>query len=192
QTPTGTTEPPDVPIHVTLILGGITNVRTPIAIGAHYESVPLAGPTAAFDRKLDGWLTRAIDIGIIGLTLGQLYTINFAQYHKSKEVKAKNLIIAGMGEPGRFAQDSLRLVISNIVVAVKSMGEDQFAATLLGTRRKEMSIADALRGFIEGLLDGFERLGAIADAVKEDREALRRAATRPLNVLLVHADERDG
>ena len=92
------------------------------------------------------------------MTLGQLFTINFAQYHKSKEVKAKNLILAGMGEPGCFAQDSLRLVMSNIVVAVKSMGEDQFATTLLGTRRKEMSIADALRGFLQGLLDGYERL----------------------------------
>ena len=97
-----------------------------------------------------------------------------------------------MGEPGRFAQDSLQLVVSNIVVAVKSMGEDQFAATLLGTRRREMSIADALRGFLEGLLDGYERLGAIADAVNKDREALRRAATRPLNVLLVHADAMTG
>ena len=187
-----TTEPPDVTIYVTLILGGITNVRTPVAVGAHYQRLRLAGPTAAFDRKLDGWLTRAVDIGIIGLTLGQLFTINIAQYHKSKEVKAKNLILAGMGEPGRFAQDRLRLVMSNIVVAVKSMGEDQFATTLLGTRRKEMSIADALRGFLQGLLDGYERLSAIAEAVKEDREALRSAATRPLNVLLVHADERAG
>ena len=192
RTATGTTERPDVPIHVTLILGGITNVRTPVAVGAHYENLCLAGPTAAFDRKLDGWLTRAIDIGMIGLTLGQLFTINFAQYHKTKEVNAKNLILAGMGEPGRFAQDSLQLVMSNIVVAVKSMGEDQFATTLLGTRRKEISIADALRGFLQGLLDGYERLDAIAEAVKEDREALRSAATRPLSVLLVHADERAG
>jgi hypothetical protein len=119
-----------------------------------------------------------------------LFTINFAQYHKNKEVKAKNLILAGMGEPGRFAQDSLRLLMSNIVVAVKSMGEDEFASTLIGTRRKEMSTADALRGFVLGILDGYERLAAIADAVTEDREALRRAAMRPLNVLLIHKDEK--
>jgi CHAT domain/Peptidase family C25 len=72
------------------------------------------------------------------------------------------------------------------------MGEDQFASTLLGTRRKEMAIADALRGLLQGILDGYERLAAIADAVKEDREALRLAAMRPLNVLLVHADEKSG
>jgi hypothetical protein len=88
-----------VPIHVTLIHGGITNVRTSVAIGAGYESLPFGGPTAAFDRKLDGWLTRAVDVGIIGSTLGQLFTINFAQYHKTKEVKAKNLIMAAWESP---------------------------------------------------------------------------------------------
>src|SRR5204862_2932270 len=125
----GTTEPPTVTVRVTLIPGGITNVKAPIAIGARYDGLAFAGPTAAFDRKLDGWLTRAADIGIIGSALGQLFTINFAQYHKNKEVKAKNLMLAGMGEPGRFAPDSLRLLVSNIVVAVKSMGEDEFAST---------------------------------------------------------------
>jgi hypothetical protein len=97
-----------------------------------------------------------------------------------------------MGEPGRFAQDSLRLVISNVVVAVKSMGEDECASTLIGTRRKELSIADALRGFLQGIVDGYERLGAIAAAVTEDREALRQAGMRPLKLSLVHPDDEDG
>ena len=122
-----------------------------------------------------------------------MFTINFAHQYHQEQGSTPDLILTGMGEPGSFAQDSLRLVMSNIVVAVKSMGEDQFATTLLGTRRKEMSIADALRGFLpQGVLDGYERLDAIAEAVKEDREALRSAATRPLSVLLVHADERAG
>ena len=149
---------------------------------------------AAFDRKLDGWLRHARSTsGIIGLTLGQLFDDQFRAISQEQGGQRQEFrVLAGMGEPGRFAQDSLRLVMSNIVVAVKSMGEDQFATTLLGTRRKEMSIADALRGFLQGVLDGYERLDAIAEAVKEDREALRSAATRPLSVLLVHADERAG
>lgn len=189
---TGTTEPPDVVVRIVLIQGGITNVQTPIAIGARYESLPFAGPTAAFDRKLDGWLTRGVDIGIIGSTLGQLFPINFAQYHKDKEVAAENLILVGMGEPGRFAQDSLQLVISNVVVAVKSLGEDEFASTLIGTRRRELTIADAIRGFLQGILDGYERLHGIADAAKKDRKLLQRIAAQPLKVLLVDADEKVG
>src|SRR5262249_21770799 len=143
-------------------------------------------PTAAFDRKLDGWLTRAVEIGILGSTLGQLFPINFAQYHKDRELAAENLILVGMGEPGRFAQDSLQLVISNIVVAVKSMGKGEFASTLIGTRRKELSIADAIRGFLQGILDGYERLRAIAGAIKKDHKLLQRLTAEPLSVLLVH------
>ena len=68
-----------------------------------------------------------------------------------------------MGEPGRFAQDSLQFVMSNIVVAIKSMGETEFAIPLLGTRRKELSIAEAVRGFVQGIHDGYERFKAIAE-----------------------------
>jgi len=185
-------DPSKVTVHITLIGGGITNAKTPIAIGARYDGLAFAGPTAAFDRMLGGWLTRAVDIGIIGSALGQIFTINFAQYHKSKGLKAKNLILAGMGEPGRFAQDSLQLLISNIVVTVKSLGEHEFASTLIGTRRKEMSVPDALRGYLQGILDGHERLRAIAQTDQPDREALQRVTALPLNVSLVHRKDKDG
>src|SRR6478672_515963 len=111
----------NVDVHITLICGGITNVKTPIAIGARYDGLPFAGPTGAFDRLLDSWLTRGADLGIIGSALGLLFPINLKQYHKAGKVRARNLILAGMGEPGRFAQDSLRFLMSNIVVAVNSM-----------------------------------------------------------------------
>jgi len=66
----------DVNVHIILICGGITNVRVPIAIGARYDGLPFAGPTAAFDRLVDSWMTRAVDLGIIGSALGLLFPIN--------------------------------------------------------------------------------------------------------------------
>lgn len=185
-------EPPDVDVRIKLIHGGLTNVATPIAIGARYESIPFAGSTGAFDRKLGGWMTRAADLGIISSSLGHLFTIDVAQYLATSDIKAKTLILAGLGEPARFAQDGLRFVVSNVFTTVKTMGEDKFATTLLGTRRKEMSVADALRGFLLGIMDGYDRLLAFADVVPGDRDALLRAASRPLDLLLVHADEEQG
>jgi len=38
------------------------------------------------------------------------------------------------------------------------MGCDQFATPLLGTRRNEVPIGDAIRGLLEGILDGYETL----------------------------------
>ena len=78
-------------------------------------------------------------------------------------LKARTLLLAGMGEPGRFAQDSLQFIMSNIIVAIKAMGETKFAIPLLGIRRNELAIAQAVRGFIQGIDDGYERFKAIAE-----------------------------
>jgi CHAT domain len=129
-------------VHITLICGGITNVRTPIAIGARYNGLAFADPTAAFDRLLDSWMTRAVDLGIIGSALGLLFPINLQQYHKVGKVKAKILILVGMGEPGPFAHNSLQFIISNVVVAVKAMGqmrEQKVNARLLRDSAERMS-----------------------------------------------------
>jgi hypothetical protein len=130
-----TTAMEDVVVHVTLIRGGITNVRVPVAIGPRYDGLPTAGPTKSFDRLLDSWLTQAIDLGMIGSGLGELFPINL---QRSQE--AGTLLVAGMGEPGKFAQDDLRFLVSNLIVAVKSMGHDEFATALIGTRRRELLI----------------------------------------------------
>ena len=86
------------------------------------------------------WLTRAVDLGIVGSALGQLFPIELAQFHKAGKLNAHTLLLAGMGEPGRFAQDSVRFIFSNIIVMIKTMGENEFASSLLGTRRNELPI----------------------------------------------------
>ena len=180
---------PKYAIDVTLIQGGITNVKAPIAIGARYQGLGFAGGTKAFDRLLDSWLTRAVDLGMIGSGLGQLFPINLQRLHEAGQVQVDHLLLVGMGEPGRFAADDLRFMISNVTVAVKSMCLDQLATSLFGTRRQELPIEDAVRGFVTGIVDGFERFRAIVSVVQERRDLLRQAATKPLSVLLIEPDE---
>lgn len=176
----------DLEIHIKLVCGGLTNVKAPVVIGARYDGLAFAGSTKVFDRWLDSWLTRAVDAGIIGSALGQLFPINLKQFHKAGKLHARTLLLAGMGEPGRFAQDSLQFLFSNVVVAVKAMGENQFATSLLGTRRNELPIGDAVRGFVQGLGDGYERIKAMAEDVTEDKESLRGVVQQPLSIVLVH------
>ena len=62
----------------------IINVRVPIAIGARYDGLAFAGPTAAFHPLLERMhLTWAVDLAIIGSALGLLFPINLQQYHKA-------------------------------------------------------------------------------------------------------------
>jgi hypothetical protein len=186
--PGGAAAKPDLEVHIKLVCGGITRVKVPVVIGARYDGLPFAGPTKAFDQLLDSWMTRAVDLGIIGSALGQLFPINLQLYHKADKLNARNLLLAGMGEPGRFAQDSLQFIFSNIVVAIKAMGESEFATMLIGTRRNELSIGEAVRGLVQGIQDGYERILAITEDVTEDRDSLRSVAQLPLSITLVHAN----
>jgi hypothetical protein len=179
----------DVVVQVTLIRGGITNLRVPVVICPRYDGLPLAGATKAFDRLLDTWLTRAVDLGMIGSGLGQLFPINLQRRQAIGKVNAGSLLLVSMGEPGRFARDDLRFLVSNIVVAVKGMGHDQFATGLIGTRRRELTAGEAVRGLIDGILDGYERFRAIVDEVTEDQERFQQAAARPLYLIVVDAEE---
>src|SRR5262245_38824778 len=149
----------------------------------------LAGPAKAFDRQLDSWLTRAVDLGMIGLGLGQLFPVNLQRARKSKRVKVDSLLLAGMGEPGDFAADDLRYLMSNVTVAVKSMGHHHFSTMLIGTRRNELTVDQAVHGFLEGILDGYERLRVIADAVTYHKDELRDAAESRLVISLVEEDK---
>jgi hypothetical protein len=179
----------DVIVQITLIQGGLTNIRVPVAVGGRYDGLALAGVTRAFDQLLDSWLTRALDLGIIGSGLGQLFPVNLQRRQEAGKINATNLLLAGMGEPGRFARDDLRFLLSNVTVAVKSMGYDQFATSLIGTRRNELPIEDAVRCVLEGILDGYDRFRAIADVVTDGRERFRQAAKRPLYMVLVDPHE---
>jgi hypothetical protein len=176
-------------VHVHLVCGGITNVKAPVAVVARYDGVPLPGQARAYDRKLDSWLTRGLELGMIGSGLGQLFPINLQ--HRKDEGKSNIdvLLLAGMGEPGRFAQDDLRFLMSNITVAVKSMRYDTLCIGLLGTRRGELRLAEAVRGLLEGIKDGYTRFRAVADVVTENRAAFDEAFRQSLSVILVEPDD---
>lgn len=126
---------------------------------------------------------------MIGSGLGQLFPINLQRMRESGKVQVGYLLLVGMGEPGRFAADDLRYMMSNVTVAVKTMGHDQLATSLFGTRRKELPIDEAVRGFVTGIVDGYERFRAIVSTAQERQERFRQAAASPLSVLLVEPEE---
>ena len=117
-----------------------------------------------------------------------MFPINSAKRREAGKVKVEMLLLAGMGEPGRFAPDDLRFLMSNITIAVKVMGHNQLSTSLIGTRRNELSIEDAVRGFLEGITDGFDRTGAIVHALPAGEQSIQNTVSQPLHVLLVETD----
>jgi hypothetical protein len=181
--------PRDILVHVDVIWGGITNVKVPVAVGPRYVGLAPAGPAKAFDRLLDSWLTRAVDLGMIGSGLGQLFPVNLQHRREAGEINVDHLLMVGMGEPGHFAPDDLRFLMSNVTVAVKSLRQHQLSTALIGTRRNELTIEHAVRGLLEGILDGYERFRAIVEEVRDNKAPLREADEHPLFVALVEGNQ---
>ena len=182
--------PRETTVHVAVICGGFTNVKVPVAVCPRYQGMALAGPAKAFDRQMDSWLTRAADLGMIGSGLGQLFPVNLQRGHDAGRFKVEALLLVGMGDPGQFAPDDLRYLMSNVTVAVKSMRQDHLSTMLIGTRRNEMTVGQAVRGLLEGILDGYDRFRVIAESVTFEADSYRALADRPLFVSLVETDRK--
>jgi hypothetical protein len=180
----------EIAIEVTLIRGGITNVAAPVAVTARYDGLALAGSAKSFDRLIGSWLSRALDFGMIGSRLGQVFTIDLQRERQAGKVKIDQLLLAGMGEPGRLTRDDLRFLTSNVMVALKRTGCDTVATSLIGTRRREMPVAEAVRALLEGVLDADERFRAIAESTGNGADHPAPAPDQPLRVLLVDPDGR--
>jgi CHAT domain/Cytosol aminopeptidase family, N-terminal domain len=172
-------------IHIDVVLGGQTNVKAPVSVIGRYEGLDLAGTAKAFDRQLDNWLTRAIDMGLIGSTLGQLFPLRLDHAFELGRVKVENLLLMGVGEPGQLSVDDCRYLMSNVTVVVKSMRQDHMATPLFGIRRREMPIEHAVRGFLEGIIDGYDRFRNLVNSLTDNPQDFIDAADRPLLIYLV-------
>jgi hypothetical protein len=188
ETVAGPSPAETVTVHVEVVCGGITKVQVPVAIGGLYKGLDLAGPARAFDRRLDYWLTRALDLGMIGAELGQVFITPLEAQRRLGRVNADSLLIVGAGEPGHLSRDDLRFIFANATVVVKGMGHKHFSTELLGSRRQELPIDRALLGLLEGVLDGYAHLRAMGDATDPSKDYLRRLAAEDLYIYVVEKD----
>jgi hypothetical protein len=88
-------------VAITVMQGDLTRIKAPVAVTTRYEGMPLRGPAARFDRLLDCWLSRAVELGMIGSGLGEVFHTPLAVRQKEEVPAPGSLMVAGMGEPGR-------------------------------------------------------------------------------------------
>ncbi len=164
-----TLQRPSLKLTVDLMHGDITDVEAPIAVCAHQEGVPLVGDAHSFDRLLKSWLTQAIEFQMISARLGQLFFVNLARIKPVPAIRINELVLVGLGEPGQLSPDDVQFLISNITTAVKKMGFSVFATNLIGTRRRELSILEAARSVVDGILDSHRRLEALSPSSRREQ-----------------------
>jgi CHAT domain-containing protein/pimeloyl-ACP methyl ester carboxylesterase len=134
--------------------GGIESVSTPLAVVGHYRGVKPVRAIGAIDRHLNKWISLAVERGMISGHLGETFIIPTAR----RGVKAQAVIIAGMGDYGKFSADSLRQIMSNVAQAAAALRIRQVSSVLVGAGEGNLSVEQALKCMLEGFAAGLSEL----------------------------------
>jgi len=149
-------------LHIEVVNGDITQVKAPVVVIGHYKGIAPVSAEGAIDNAIDFWISRAGQRGIIGADLGELFFIPITR----KQIAARAVLLAGMGEEGKFALDDLRYLMTNVAYSVSALGEDTFASVIIGSGKGNLSKRQAIRGILEGLRDALHRLPKKAGIVQ--------------------------
>jgi pimeloyl-ACP methyl ester carboxylesterase len=150
------TRPMHTPIslHVEIVPGDIRNIKTPAVVVGHYRGVPPVRAVGALDEALQFWISKAVKRGMIGGGLGEVFLIPCLQ----KTIAADTVILAGMGEYGRFNREDVDLLFANVTYGVTALGWREFATVVVGSGEGNLSLEQAIEGMLEGVGSALRRL----------------------------------
>ena len=152
-------KPRVVELDMRWIFGDITKVDVPVVVVGQYQNVPPGGAGGAVDRKINNLISRAYDNNMLGMDLGQVFTIPLAnQKNRTLNPKIETVVVAGMGEFGRFSREDLRYLTMNMTLAILGLGYDTFSTVLIGASIDSFSVERAVQAVWLGIGDAVDRL----------------------------------
>lgn len=180
-------------LKIAVVHGDIRDVKAPAVVVGHYRGVPPVRAVGALDQALDHWISKAVTRGMIGGGLGEVFLIPNVQ----KSLAAHAVLLAGMGEYGRFNREDLNLLFANVTYAITALGWREFATVVVGSGEGNLSLDLALEGMLEGVGSALKRLGGHGqldvlrvvefekDRVKAIEKVLKKIASNQEGVLKV-------
>ncbi len=148
-----------VELDVRWIFGDITAVETPVIVVGQYQNVPPGGAGGAVDHKINNLISRGYENDMLGMELGHLFILPLAkQTNKQTNEKVEAVVVAGMGDFGRFSREDLRYLMMNATLGILGLGYDSFATVLIGASIDAFSVERAIRSLWLGISDAVERL----------------------------------
>jgi pimeloyl-ACP methyl ester carboxylesterase len=148
-----------VELDVRWVFGDITAVDVPVVVVGQYQNVPPGGAGGAVDRKINNLISRGYESDMLGMELGRIFAVPVARlFNKQLNKNVENVVLAGMGEFGRFSREDLRYLMMNATLAILGLGYDTFACVLIGASIDAFSVERAVRGIWLGISDAVERL----------------------------------
>ena len=144
-----------VTLNVEVVHGDIRDIKTAAVVAGHYRGLPPVRAVGALDQALEFWISKAVKRGMIGGGLGEVFLIPNTQ----KSIAADTVILAGMGEYGRFNREDLDLLSANVTYGVTALGWREFATVVIGSGEGNLSLEQAIEGLLEGVVSALKRLG---------------------------------
>lgn len=145
----------DVPFHVTLVRGDIRMVEAPVIFAGQYKGVAPIRSVGALDEALDYWISEAASRSMIGGDLGELF---FVPIFDDSRLKSRSVLLAGMGEFGKFTYEALCYLMMNVAYAVSNLGVEKFAGVLIGTSVPDLPLDRIVKGMLSGVCDALHHL----------------------------------
>ena len=141
-------------LHVVATRGSITDVKAPVVVVGGYKGIAPAGALRALDDALQHWITRAGEHGMIGGDLGEVFFVPVMH----KQLAGSSVLLAGMGEYGKFNYNDLCYLAMNICYAVSALQLDSFASVLIGSGEGNLEIEEAVKGTLSGFCDALHHV----------------------------------
>ncbi|HQU84984.1 MAG TPA: CHAT domain-containing protein, partial [Pyrinomonadaceae bacterium] len=152
-------QPKSAELDMRFVFGDITAIDSPVIIVGQYQNVPPGGAGGAVDRKINNLISRGFENNMLGLDLGQLFTIPLGKSaNKLLKESVETVVVVGMGEFGRFNREDLRYLMMNAALGVLGLGYDTFATVLIGASIDAFSVERAIRSIWLGISDAVDRL----------------------------------
>jgi len=141
-------------LRVSVRYGRIETFDAPVVVVGHYRGVKPVKAIGAINDRLDDWIGRAVRRGMIAGHVGETFFIPTI----GTAVKAKGVIIGGMGDFGHFGADDLRLIMANVAQAAAALRLKEVATVLIGSGEGNLTPDRALRSLLEGFAAGLSEL----------------------------------
>jgi hypothetical protein len=162
--PQAHTDDHDVPFRVTLVRGDIAMVQAPVIVAGLYKGIAPINAVGALDEALDYWISEAASRSMIGGDLGELF---FVPIFDNSRLKSRSVLLAGMGEFGKFTYEALCYLMMNVAYGVSNLGVEKFAGVIIGPGVPDLPLDRVVKGMLSGICDGLHHLPKERRSLKE-------------------------
>jgi hypothetical protein len=141
------------PVELAFIEGSVTQSDASALVLGAFANVEPAGAALAVDTILHGAISDLARRRAIGAAAGEVFVLPVGR----RGLAARLVVLAGLGDFGRYGPDVQRLAAANVTRTLALAGVGDFAMVLWGTA-SGADPADAARAQLEGVLTALSDL----------------------------------